>query len=72
VREILGQLDNLTAVARFVPHVSGKQVDHDAQQHADSQAAERLEQARQNEVLQSVFYEVQRGCHDAGDEQTHH
>jgi len=51
-----------------LPHVGGEQIDHDAQQYADSQSAERFEQTRQYEVLQTVFHEVQSGGHNSGHE----
>lgn len=59
------------AVIRYLPHVGGKQVNHYAQQNADAQAAERLEQARQYKVLHGVFNKVQCGGHDTGHEQAH-
>jgi len=55
-----------------LPHVCGKKVDHDAQQHTDSQSAERFEQARQYEILHSIFHEVQSCGRNSGYEQAHH
>lgn len=56
----------------YIPHIGGKQIDHNAQQHADSQAAERFKQAWEYEVLQSVFHKIHGGGHNTGHEQAYH